>query len=158
MNSRRRSSTTWITLLACFFVALLPSGGLALCLGHHGSHLELDMLALWAGADSRTHACPCESREIDERTESLVADSDDQHPPCRDVVIEATQPWLGGFSTSSSAAVSLDSDDGPPPPPLDTVAPRVHPASTGSEETRAAWLGTLMSSVLRDGRTVVLLI
>lgn len=158
MNSRRQSSTTWITLLACFFVALLPSGGLALCLGHHGSHLEIDMLALRAGADAGIHACPCESRESADQTESLVADSDDQHPPCRDVVIGATQPWLQGQATSLNAAVSFDSDDGPPPPPLDTVAPRVHPVSIGTEMARAAWLGTLMSSVLRDGRTVVLLI
>ena len=159
MKPRRQSSTTWITLLACIFVALLPAGGLVICFGHGGDHFGIGALAPWSGADVGAHACPCEPPGFRGSMDGPAADTDDRHPPCRDTVVEAPLLYLEGHRATLALDASLDTDGGSPPlPPLNAILPPRRSASAEASRVRASWLGTLLSPALRDRRTIILLI
>lgn len=153
MKTRTQSRMTWITLVACILVALMPVGGLVLCLGHDG-HFGVGAASTTGVDDAEPPACPCDHAAAANPDE----DGDDDHPPCRDLEFDES-PLV--FSQAGDAGLDLgdsDSKERSPLPPLLTAvfAGSDSFVSAGALAIRPPRART--SSTLFERRTIVLLI
>jgi len=90
-------------------IALLPAGGVVMCLGHDG-HVGIGF-----GAVTTDHGCPCEhSPDVGVLASCLsFEEGEDEHPPCDDLVVETPQVFKdAGLAPSLAKAIAgLGGDD-----------------------------------------------
>jgi hypothetical protein len=154
MNLRTQSRMTWITLVACILVALMPASGFVLCLGHDG-HVGLGPVQASRAGDAQTKTCPCVADLSEHPGEEQ---DDDDHPPCRDLEFdESPLVFSHGGGANLDVDGSVDLPEFSPFPSLVEIPWRTIPVDeAGSLRVRPP--GDLPSLALIERRTVVLLV
>jgi hypothetical protein len=159
VRPKTQIATTWLSLVLAVLIALLPSAGMVMCVGHDG-HIGL-------GATSEADACPCEHdtaqlEEPDALCISPVPGNTDEHPPCGDVALEAPEVFRDAKHGKKLLGSSDLPDDEPTSGPL-FCAPHDLAFDANRDESNrgGAALGTappLLRQQLEHKRVVVLLI
>lgn len=142
MSSRPHTqrATTWLSLVVAVLVALVPAGGMAVCLGHDG-HLGFGVGVASAGASDGGTQCPCQHDSTHSTTvpstPSAVVDA--EHPPCDDLLLDSSEVVRESSSSSplAKAAADLGGDDLPPPTLQGWVPDFLWPDSDSVQ--RASW-------------------
>ena len=145
-------ATTWLCLAVAVLVALMPTAGVMVCLGHDG-HVGI-------GAVAEIGSCPCEHHAVGEDEPSADrVENEERHPPCRDVALDPPDVVKG----AELAPKLANSTDTPPDDHSPAVAAWVVD-NDWAETARAAappWAtaeAARPSKQLEQRRTIVLLI
>ena len=139
---RTNKVATWTVLVMWMLLALLPAGGLSLCLGADG-HVGLGQLS------AEVSACPCELPNQGRDSENAGI-RPDKHPPCTDLALE-----LPEFFLDKGASNNNDAADASFAPPLLATVVAFFPDVYAQRPPPAEQLPSL---TLRQKSTVVLLI
>ena len=142
---RANRLATWAVSVLWTLLAVVPAGGLSVCLGADGH--------FWLGQVSELCACPCELPN-----EEGGADHADtgrgESPPCTDLTLE-----LPEFVLNKGASQDDDAGEAVTAPPLAATMGAVLPArDPGVHAQRPPPAERLPSLALRQRSTVVLLI
>jgi len=158
VRPKTQLATTWLCLVVAMLIALLPSAGLVVCLGHDG-HVGI-------GSTTEVGACPCEHsssqhEEQDDLGDPRLPVNTDQHPLCDDVALEAPKVF-GDGKHSKKLLKGADLLDDWTPAPLCLAPDRYSFDATRSNSKRGrvapGAVGPLLRQQLEHKRVVVLLI
>ncbi len=136
---------TWLCLVAVTLLALLPTGGLVLCLAD-GGHLG------FGGVETAATqvACPCEQAQEEEAGTETPA----EHPPCDDLLLDAPD---GYQQSDAPVANDLAAPDDAAPEVLFDAAPS-QPVLARSVVSGMVRPPGRPPAALRELRTVVLIV